>query len=79
MVTFHPTSPWLIIGDGFLLWGAGEVVPLQDRQAALNELHDTLPGCNNLKALAGCYIWWLKKNSVIEEMVTVTFENIVLK
>ena len=68
----------LIVGDGFLLWGAWGVVPLQDRQAVLNELHDARPGCK-MKALAGCYIWWLNKDSVIEEMVTVTFEYIVLK
>ena len=69
----------LIVGDGFLLWGAWGVVPLQDRQAVLNKLHDVRPGCSKMKALAGCYIWWLKKDSVLEEMGTVIFEYLVLK
>ena len=59
----------LIVGDEFILWGAWVVVPLQDRQAMLNELHETRPGCSKMKALAGCYIWWLKMNSVILKMV----------
>ena len=69
----------LIVGDGFIQWGAWGVVPLQDRQAVWNELHDIRPCCSKMKALAGCYIRWLKKDSVIEEMGTVTFEYIVLK
>ena len=44
------------------------MVPPQGRQAVLDELR-THPGCSKMKALARCYIWWLKMDSDIENLV----------
>ncbi len=56
---------------GCLLWGARiiRIVSPQGRQAVLEELHDTHPGCSRMKALAQCYIWWPKMDTDIKDIV----------
>lgn len=46
------------IEDGCLLWGMRVVVPAELREHVLEELHDTHPGMNRMKAIARSHVWW---------------------
>ena len=55
--------------DGCILWGSRIVIPPQGRDLALQELHETHPGCSKMKSLARNYIWWPKMDEAIEDTV----------
>ena len=55
--------------NGCVLWGARVIVPPQGWAAVLEKLHETHPGCTKMKALARSYIWWLKMDKDIEDLV----------
>ena len=54
---------------GCNLWGSRVVIPPQDREVALQELHKTHPGCGKMKSLARNKIWWPGKDAAIETTV----------
>ena len=55
--------------NGCILWGSRIVIPPQGRTFALQELHDTHPGCSKMKSLARNYIWWPHMDAAIEATV----------
>ena len=66
---YQSRSHELSILNGCVLRGSRVVVPPQGRKAVLDELHDTHPGTNRMKALARSYVWWPKMDQEIETLV----------
>ena len=56
----------LSVQDGCLLWGSRVVVPPEERERVVEELHETHPGICRLKALARSYVWWPKMDADVE-------------
>ena len=52
-----------------LLWGSRVVVPPEERERVVEELHETHPGICRLKALARSYVWWPKMDADVEQKV----------
>ena len=55
----------LSVIDGCLLIGSRVVIPPAGYDVVLEQLHDTHPGTNRMKALARSYVWWLGMDAAI--------------
>ena len=59
----------LSVMDDCILWGNRVLIPKQGRPLILDELHGGHPGASKMKALARMFVWWIKMDSDIEQLV----------
>ena len=58
------------VEDDCLMWGIRIIVPSKLQEPVLQELHQTHLGMVRMKMVARGYVWWIKLDKDIEQLVT---------
>ena len=66
---FHNKRHELPLLHGCILWGTRVVVPLKLQQPVLEELYLGHPCMSRMKRPVRMYVWWLKLDAHIEDLV----------
>ena len=59
----------LAVEDDCLMWGIRVIVPAKLQKLVLQELHQTHIGMVRMKMVARSYVWWIKLDKDIEQLV----------